>query len=223
MKMFGGKTGTGGSRHSSEGGKTAASNKWMIWAAWLLSTAGFAILLGGVASMQASCDSSGGLGLLRGGLATVHYLGPVSCSHILQYAWWITFLHFFAWLLVLAYLAMKVIHKSRTALVGILAIAAVLLMDTANTFLMVKYIPDISGTMGKRVRTAIAGAIIAAVADVLLILIIGWDSHARHGDIHTTTYETHGHAAYTGATATTLPGTQTTQTTAGTVPVQVPV
>lgn len=215
MKMFGGGSGTGGSRHSSEGGKTAASNKWMIWAAWLLATAGFAILLAGVASMQSECKSRG-LGLLTGGAGTVHYLGPVGCAHILQYAWWITFLHFFAWLLVLAYLAMNVIHKSRIALVGILAVASVLLMDTANTFLMAKYIPGFSGTMGKRLRTAIAGAIIAAVADMLLILIIGWDGRARHGDIHTTSYETQDTTAYTGA-----PGTRTT--TAGSVPVQVPV
>lgn len=35
-------------------------NKGLIWMAWLLSTAGFAILLGGVASMQQVCGAGRG-------------------------------------------------------------------------------------------------------------------------------------------------------------------
>jgi hypothetical protein len=48
-KMFGGKKEAGSHGTSRDGG---APNRGLIWAAWLLSTAGFAILLGGVASMQ---------------------------------------------------------------------------------------------------------------------------------------------------------------------------
>jgi hypothetical protein len=47
--MFGSKKEAGSHGASRDGG---APNRGLIWAAWLLSTAGFAILLGGVASMQ---------------------------------------------------------------------------------------------------------------------------------------------------------------------------
>ncbi len=35
-----------------KGKMSTSGNKGLIWGAWLLSTAGFAILLGGVASLQ---------------------------------------------------------------------------------------------------------------------------------------------------------------------------
>jgi hypothetical protein len=49
--------------------------------------------------------------------------------------------------MVLAYLLMDVIHKNRAALVGILAVAAVLLMDTANTYLQYNYLPGLTGSL----------------------------------------------------------------------------
>jgi hypothetical protein len=61
------------------------------------------------------------------------YLGaPVSCSHYFQYTWWITVLHFFVWALIAAYLLMGILHKTRVALVGLLAVVTVLLMDTGR-------------------------------------------------------------------------------------------
>ncbi|KAL4852859.1 hypothetical protein ACK3TF_006065 [Chlorella vulgaris] len=161
-----------------------SGNKGAIWAAWLLSTCGFAILLGGVASMQNDCSANINA-LTLGGVGTPGYLAPVSCGHFFQYTWWITFLHFFTWVMVLAYLVMDVIHKNRAALVGILAVAAVLLMDTANTYLQYNYLPGLTGTMLTRARVTVAGAIIAAVADLLLILLVGW-----HDD--KTTYKERG-------------------------------
>ena len=60
MKLFGKKEGTtrGG------GGNGSAPNRGLIWGAWLLSTAGFGILLGGVASMQQVRGNIGGVGQL---------------------------------------------------------------------------------------------------------------------------------------------------------------
>jgi preprotein translocase subunit SecG len=193
-------------------------NKGLIWAAWLLSTAGFAILLGGVASMQQSCGSGLSNVLTGGGGGSVGYLAPVSCNHLFQYTWWISFFHFFTWFLVAAYLLMNVIHKSRPALTGILAVAAVLLMDTANTYLAFNYIPGLTSTMAKRTRTTVAGAAIAAAADLLLILLIGWHDT-------TTTVKERGDVDYREEaryTTTPVAGTTTTTTTApGTMPTAV--
>ncbi|KAL4433903.1 hypothetical protein ABPG75_000344 [Micractinium tetrahymenae] len=196
-------------------GDRSGTSKPMIWLGWLLATCGFGILLGGVASMQQACGGTPLGSTITGyGGGSTGYLAPVDCAHLFQYTWWIVFLHFFVWFLVLVYLIMNVIHKTRGALIGMLAVASVLLMDTANTFLMFNYIPGFTGKMASRTRATVAGAIVAAVADMLLILIIGWDSFASER------YERHEH--YT-AGVTTMPAATTTTTTAGTVPVQVPV
>ena len=56
--------------------------------AWFLSTAGFAILLAGVASMQQSCGSSGGATqALPPGLGAVGYLAPVPCDRFFSFDW----------------------------------------------------------------------------------------------------------------------------------------
>lgn len=167
-------------------------NKGNIWAAWLLATAGFGILLAGVASMQSMCSANVLNTLTSVGGGSVGYLAPVSCGHFFQYTWWILVLHFFAWCMVLAYLLGNLIHKNRAALVGILAVAAVLLMDTANTYLMVKYLalPG-TGTLSTRAKLTVAGAIIAAVADLLLILAIGW-----HDDKTTLKEQGYGRAVH---------------------------
>lgn len=201
------------------GGRTSGNgltgpSKGMIWLGWLLATCGFGILLGGVAAMQQACGSTPLGSTITGyGGGSTGYLGPVDCDHLFQYTWWILFLHFFVWFLVLVYLIMNVVHKTRGALIGMLAVAAVLLMDTANTYLMFNYIPGFTGKMASRTRATVAGAIVSAVADLFLILVIGWDSFAPERR------ERHEH--YTTA-APPLPGATTT-TTAGTVPVQVPV
>ena len=61
MKLFGKKE---GATRSGGGGDGSAPNRGLIWGAWLLSTAGFGILLGGVASMQQVRGNSGGVGVL---------------------------------------------------------------------------------------------------------------------------------------------------------------
>lgn len=151
-------------------GPKLTANTSTVWLTWLLMTGGFVVLLAGVASMQKQCLSSGITSL--GVRSSTGYLGaPVSCSHYFQYTWWITALHFFVWALIAAYLLMGILHKTRVALVGLLAVATVLLMDTANTYLLLDYSTD---AMGKRVRTTIAGAIICAIANMLLIMLIGF-------------------------------------------------
>ena len=71
--------------------------------------------------------------------------GRVSCDKFFRYTWWITFFHFFVWLLVLAFLFTRTIHKFRAGLVGLLATVTVLLMDTANTYLYFKDVPAPAG------------------------------------------------------------------------------
>jgi hypothetical protein len=56
--------------------------------AWLLSTAGFAIMLGGLAGMQKSCGGAGGANTpLPPGLGAVGYLAPVPCDRFFSFDW----------------------------------------------------------------------------------------------------------------------------------------
>lgn len=192
-----------------------SGNKGAIWAAWLLSTCGFAILLAGVASMQNDCDGSLLSTLTLGGGGTPGYLAPVSCGKFFRYTWYITFLHFFTWVMVLAYLVTDKIHKNRAALVGILAVAAVLLMDTANTYLNFDYIPGLSGSLLTRARVTVAGACVAAAANLLLILLVGWhDERTTYKERHERDIVGAGYPAgntmYTTTPATTTTGVHNT-------------
>ncbi|KAI7843764.1 hypothetical protein COHA_002662 [Chlorella ohadii] len=120
-----------------------------------------------------------GFGILLGGVASMQ-----------QYTWWITFLHWFVWLMVLIYLVTGLLHKTRIALVGLCAVAAVLLMDTANTYLVYNYIPGLSGTMATRTRVTVAG----------------WDAEKdmyRHSEEHVTNINAVGTVPIGTATTTT--------------------
>lgn len=55
--------------------------------AWLLSTAGFAILLAGIASMQSDCEESGVNSPIPPGLGAVGYLAPVGCDRFFSFDW----------------------------------------------------------------------------------------------------------------------------------------
>lgn len=178
----------------------------MIILGMALATSGVGILLGGAASMQKACgDTALDSTIASFGGGSVGYLAPVECSHLFQYTWWIVYLHWFVWVLTLVVVLMNVVHKARIALVGLLAVASVLLMDTANTYLMLKYSPDMTGKMKSTTSTTITGAILSAIADLFLILVIGWDSFAPERQEHYSA----------GATSVSA----TTTTAAGTAPV----
>ena len=60
----GGERAAGGFRSGGERGEPTKTHKSLIWLGWLLQTAGFGILLGGVASMQnvSACWGAGSRG-----------------------------------------------------------------------------------------------------------------------------------------------------------------
>lgn len=144
------------------------TNKVLLWLAWLLATCGFGVLLGGVTSMQSACGDT------TINQVTVGYLAPISCDHFFQYTWWITYLHWFVGVMVIFYLVTGVLSRTRISLVGLCAVAAVLLMDTANTYLYFNNVPGLTSTMAASTKVTVAGAVVSAVADLLLMMLLGW-------------------------------------------------
>jgi hypothetical protein len=55
--------------------------------AWLLSTAGFAILLAGIGSMQSACGPTGVNSPIPPGMGAVGYLAPVPCNKFFSFDW----------------------------------------------------------------------------------------------------------------------------------------
>jgi hypothetical protein len=131
---------------------------------------GWILMLAAVAALQQDCTSTAPGALALAG--TAGYLGPVSCSEIYGYTWWITW-YVFLMLLVVPILAAKSsLHKFRGGLLGMLALAVMLVSDTANTFNIWNHLGF--GKVAKdRARAMIAGSIIVSIALYLLICLIG--------------------------------------------------
>lgn len=160
------------------------TNKVLLWLAWLLATCGFGILLAGVTSMQSNCGDT----VIN--QVTVGYLAPISCDHFFQYTWWITYLHWFVGVMVFTYLVSRVLNRTRIALVGLCAVAAVVLMDTANTYLYFNNVPGLTSIMAASTKVTVAGAVVSAVADLLLMMLLGWTAEKdmyHHREEHFTT------------------------------------
>lgn len=96
-------------------------------------------------------------------------------------------------------------------LTALLAVAATLLMFTANTWYRINGVGDeLDDTFKERARTALAGAAIAAAANLLLLIILG-----LHDEKDTDHFGKHEEAGYrTGGVETTVPVTASRTTAA---------
>jgi hypothetical protein len=98
-------------------------------------------------------------------------------------------------------------------LTSLLAVAATLLMFTANTWYRVNGTGDeLDNTFKHRARTALAGAAIAAAANLLLIMILGL--HDEKDVDYSHKREEAGPGYRTGEVETTVPVTATRTTAA---------
>ena len=179
--------------------------------AWLLAFAGFAILLGGISAMQQACGGAAVNGPIPPGLGAVGYLAPVPCDRFFSFDWFILFWHFFVWLLVAIFLFSRKVHVARSMLTSLLAIAATLLMFQANTWYRINGTGSgLNGNFTARARTTFGGAIIAAIADLFLLLVLGLhDEDEYEENVKTEEYP----AATTTTTTTTTAATTAPETT----------
>ena len=141
-----------------------------VFISWALMLFGWILMLSAVAALQQNCKSANPEALALAG--TAGYLGPVQCSEFYGYTWWITWYVFLLLIVVPILAAKRSLHKFRGGLLALLALAVMLVSDTANTFNLWNHL-GFGKTAVDRARVMIAGSIIVSIALYLLILLIG--------------------------------------------------
>lgn len=122
--------------------------------------------------MQSACGAAGPNNIALWG--ATNYMAPVNCNRFFSFDWFIVFFEGFVWLLLALFVLPRIVHKFRSGLIAFLAIATTLLMLACNTWVrVISYDDTISGTFVRRARVAFAGALVAAVANLILIFLIG--------------------------------------------------
>jgi hypothetical protein len=163
----------------------------LIYLPHMLAFASFGILLGGVAAMQNECGS----GVNNIVLGQVHYLSSTSCDRFYSFDWFITFFQGFVWLVLLPVIVGRQIHKSRNMSTGLLIVASLLLINMTNVWYRAwSGIGDIpvlergllTDSYDSRAKVTFAGALVGAVANLLMIFLIGLhdekDTEGRGGE-----------------------------------------
>jgi len=145
---------------------TANHAKWVFplvalaFCTWLVS-------LGGLSALQHDCGTQYA--------PAVRGFSVATCRRVYRYYWFIVAFEF----AVLAGVAMstvaaKLVH-SRIAWVGMLAIATLLYMQASDSFLTGQRLPAFAGGQPMhRARTMTAGCIMTTVANIFLLLALGW-------------------------------------------------
>lgn len=144
----------------------------------------WAVYVGGLASLQQSCFSRDGSGEFVDGTLN---LGPIDgfsaylqgCNNVFQFWWWIMALEF---VLIVALVATSGAGKGylgRHTFMGLFAVACLLYILASHVFLLTMSIQYFhGGNLIHRARATIAGAIMTAIANFVLIMILGHPGHS---------------------------------------------
>jgi hypothetical protein len=183
------------------------------------------VYTGGLAAVQANCNHEANF------FGNQNYNGS-SCGHVLSYWWFIMSMEFVVLLAVIALSAGQTIAFSRLALVGLVTVCFILFIQASQWFTNLLWTTPAYDSMEEpnhRMRTLVAGSIMTAVANGLLLLALGTADPRRElyganntaKEVTGTTGNTNTTGAYnTGAmpgththvpgTGTHIPGTHTT-------------
>jgi len=169
------------------------------------------VYLGGLAAVQANCGNEPAF------YSDLGYSGQPSCGHVLSYWWFIMAMEFVVLLAVIALSAGGTIAFSRLALLGLVTVMFVLFIQAAQYFTNLYWnTPAYNNdeAPNHRFRTLVAGAIMTAVANGLLLIALGTIDPRRelYGANHTAkevTGTTGNTGAYVPGTGANVPGTHT--------------
>ncbi|GLI61845.1 hypothetical protein VaNZ11_004353 [Volvox africanus] len=134
----------------------------------------WSVSLAGVASVQQQCTPGG----WSGDLGRVNGLsGGLPCMKLFRYYWFIICLEFVLIAGLGASLATNALAKTRLSWLGLFAVATLLYIQTTDTFLTLESITDNeNGSIKHRVRTMVAGSIMTATVNAILIVALGTSS-----------------------------------------------
>ena len=140
----------------------------MAWLAYILMFSSAFILLGSISAAQRYCGRSSANSLtVTGGSA---YFANVSCDKLFRLTWFTVWYQIAMIIIVPVVLGMGAVHKWRYGVVGLLVPITYLLMETANAFFLQKFNIDSEQATS---QAMLAGAIIGAIANFVLIIVLG--------------------------------------------------
>lgn len=128
-------------------------------------------MLSAAAALQQDCGKGAHDSITFGGAAG--YSGSVSCNTFYGYTWWIVWYVFLLVVTIPILTGLDKIGNFRAGLLGLIALAVMLVGDTTNTYLYWNHL-GLGSTALSRARTMVAGGIIASIAFYILILLIGF-------------------------------------------------
>lgn len=127
----------------------------------------WAVYLGGLASLQSTCDTQD--------LSSFAVPNGLPCSKTYRLYWF-----YMSWEIVIiaalgAVAASGKLASMRASFVGLFAVGTLLFIDASNTFLTAQSMPiwDDSNPEKHRLRTTVAGSIMVAVVNAAAVLLLG--------------------------------------------------
>ncbi|KAG2483059.1 hypothetical protein HYH03_018042 [Edaphochlamys debaryana] len=129
----------------------------------------WAVSLAGIASIQDKCEPSWGDWLVQ--FNGFSYNLP--CSQLFRYYWFIVSLQFALIVGLGVAAAGGMYSKTRLSWLGLFSVVTLLYISMSDTFLSVQYVSDDQGSIKNRVRTMIAGSIMTATVDCMLLFALG--------------------------------------------------
>lgn len=149
--------------------RNATTSKW-VYPLLVLAFATWVVSLAGIASLQADCNTADFTELY----AVRGFSSTLGCSNLFRFYWFIVALQGFLVFALAIALATGLIARTRMGWIAWFTVATLLYILMADTFLTARSLAAFSGGQLKnRMRTMAAGAIMTAIADMLLLMALG--------------------------------------------------
>ncbi|GLC35507.1 hypothetical protein PLESTB_000200000 [Pleodorina starrii] len=130
----------------------------------------WAVSLAGIASVQQACAPGWDTGLAGINGFSV----GLSCMSLFRYYWFIVIIELCLIVGLGASLATTAFAKTRFSWLGLFAVATLLYIQMTDTFLTMQSVSDdMDGSIKHRVRTLVAGGIMTATVNCMLIIALG--------------------------------------------------
>uniref|UniRef100_A0A7S0YIG7 Uncharacterized protein n=1 Tax=Polytomella parva TaxID=51329 RepID=A0A7S0YIG7_9CHLO len=141
----------------------------------------WAIYLGGLASVQENCASATAASGTdnHGYLSGITGFTDVTCYKLFRFYWFVMSIEFVSVVALAVAIATGNLFKTRLSFLGLFAINTILYIMTTNSFLTANSLGYYNhGQPKHRMRTTVAGAIMAATFNVLLTVVLGYEEDA---------------------------------------------
>lgn len=167
----------------SAGPTKAKKAAMLLIPAALFTFACWCVFLGGLASLQHQCHERPASqyvdGVMNLGSIDGFSAGIADCHNVFQFWWWIIALEFVLLVSLIATSGAGKGFLGRHTFLGLFVVATVLYILASHVFLQTMSLEYFhQGGLLKRARATIAGAILTAIANFVMIMVLGHPGHS---------------------------------------------